>query len=68
MKTRMYKVTEKATGNVRLIDAFSTDKAIVFVAGDSYECKVAKSTDIAKLVGSGVKVEHVADSKTALLP
>jgi hypothetical protein len=58
MKTRMYKVTEKATGKVRLIDAFSTDKAIVFVAGGKYECKVAKAADIAELVGSGVKVEQ----------
>jgi hypothetical protein len=54
----MYKVTEKATGNVRLVDAFNADKAIGFVASDKYECKVAKAADIAQLVGSGVKVEQ----------
>lgn len=53
----MYKVTEKATGIVRLIDAFSADKAIAFIAGDRYECKVAKAADIAQIIGSGVKVE-----------
>jgi hypothetical protein len=57
----MYKVTEKATGNVRLIDAFSTDKAIVFVAGDKYECSVAKAVDIAALVGGGIKVEYTVE-------
>lgn len=57
MKTRMYKIIEKATGIVRLIDAFSADKAIAFIARDRYECKVAKAADIAQIIGSGVKVE-----------
>ncbi len=58
MKSRIYRVTEIATGKIRIIEATSVAHAMKFVAETTHTCAVVTSTsEAARLVSSGVKVE-----------
>ena len=58
MKTRIYLITEAATGKVRLIEASTAALAMKFVAETTHTCNVITSTaEAARLVSSGMQVE-----------
>ena len=58
MKTRIYLITEAATGKVRLIEASTAAQAMKFVAETTHTCNVITSTaEAARLVSSGIPVE-----------
>lgn len=53
----LYAVRNKASGNIRLVDADNQAQALRHVAGDEYAVTIPKSREVAKLVADGVKVE-----------
>lgn len=58
MKTRIYLITEAATGKIRLIEASTAAQAMKFVAETTHTCNVITSTaEAARLVSSGMQVE-----------
>ena len=58
MKTRIYLITEAATGKVRLIEATNAAQAMKFVAETTHTCNVITSTaEAARLVSIGMQVE-----------
>lgn len=58
MKTRIYLITETATGKVCLIEATNASQAMKFVAEATHTCNVITSTaEAARLVSSGIPVE-----------
>ncbi len=58
MKSRLYLVKEIATNKTRLIEATNAASAMKFVAETTHTCAVVTSTsEAARLVSSGVKVE-----------
>lgn len=58
MKTRIYLITEAATGKIRLIEASTAAQAMKFVAETTHTCNVITSTaEAARLVSSGIPVE-----------
>ena len=58
MKTRIYLITEAATGKIRLIEASTAAQAMKFVAETTHTCNVITSTAVAaRLVSSGMQVE-----------
>lgn len=58
MKSRLYKITETATGKQRLIEATNAASAMRHVAESQFKCAVVTSTsEAARLVSGGIKVE-----------
>ena len=61
MKSRLYKITETATGKLRIIEATTAAQAMKHVAETTHTCAVVTSTsEAARMVSSGIKVEPVA--------
>jgi hypothetical protein len=58
--TRIYVVTDKATGEQQLIRATSQSQAIRHAAEKVYSAKVASVDDIVAIAGEGVKVQKAA--------
>ena len=56
MQTRIYEVRD-ASGAPFLVKASSQAQALRHIAGRHYKVSVAKATDVAELMMSGVKVE-----------
>jgi hypothetical protein len=66
MKSRLYLVKEISTGNTRLIEATNAAQAMKHVAESQFKCSVVTSTsEAARLVQSGVKVENVGKGDAA---
>jgi hypothetical protein len=62
---RIYVVKKKETGEEHLVEANTPSQSIMHIAQNSYEAKAAKPTDVARLMGQGVKVEVAgADAET----
>jgi mannose/fructose/N-acetylgalactosamine-specific phosphotransferase system component IIB len=58
MKSRFYKITETATGKLRIIEATNAAQAMKHVAETTHTCAVVTSTsEAARLVSGGIKVE-----------
>lgn len=65
MKTRIYLITEAATGKIRLIEASTAAQAMKFVAETTHTCNVITSTaEAARLVSSGMQVESAVKDVT----
>lgn len=60
MTTRLYTVTNKATGEQRLIDANHPSVALGYVAKAEFSVVKPTSKEAASLVEAGVKVESAA--------
>lgn len=69
-KTRIYKVTNHATGAIRLVDAYNKWQAVEWVARDDYSAETVTASEMLQLNQSGIecekaavaaKVQHVAD-------
>lgn len=60
MQQRIYAVTTKADGTGRLVLAQNPAQAMRHVANDLFEVKAASAATVAKLMGSGVKLEQSA--------
>ena len=60
MTTRLYTITNKATGEQRLVDAAHPSVALSHVARDEFAVTKPTSKEAAALVEAGVKVESVA--------
>lgn len=58
--TRIYVVTDKATGEAQLIRATSQSQAIRHAAEKVYAAKVASVDDIVAIAGDGVKIQKAA--------
>jgi len=58
--TRIYVVTDKATGEQQLIRATSQSQAIRHAAEKVYAARVASVDDIIAIAGDGVKVQKAA--------
>jgi hypothetical protein len=54
---RIYIVKDTETQQERLIEANSTSQSITHVAQGRYEARIAKTGDVARLMGQDVKVE-----------
>ncbi len=57
MKSRIYRITEIATGKVRIIEATSVAHAMKHVAETTHKCEVAGGVEAVKLIADGVKFE-----------
>ena len=57
MKSRIYRITEIATGKVRIIEATSVAHAMKHVAETTHRCEVAGGVEAVKLIAEGVKFE-----------
>lgn len=60
MKSRIYKVQSKGQAGktpARLVEAISAAQALRYATIGLFECDVAHTTDVAKLMTAGVKVE-----------
>jgi rRNA processing protein Krr1/Pno1 len=58
MRSRIYRVTELATGKVRIIEATSVAHAMKHVAETTHTCEVVSNgVDAVKLIAEGVKFE-----------
>ena len=64
----LYAVRNKASGNIRLVDALTNSAALRHVAGDEYAVTIPKSREVAKLVADGVKVEDYGEQPDAVEP
>jgi hypothetical protein len=60
MTTRLYTVTNKATGEQRLIDANHPSVALGHVARDEFTVVRPSPKEAAELVAAGIKVESAA--------
>ena len=60
MTQRIYTVHNKTDGSARLVMAGNPAQALRHVAHAQYEVKAATATDVAALMGAGVKVEATA--------
>lgn len=64
--TRPYKVTNTATGEVRLVQAGNQAQARNFVARNQYAVESASGNDVIEIMQAGVKPEvATADEKEA---
>ena len=68
MNTRIYVITEKATGAKRLIEAGNPAQAIRFVANGSYECTPASARAVAEAMAAGAKLEVAKSEPEAVEP
>lgn len=64
--TRIYTVTNKATGARRLVDASHPSTAIRHVAASAFDVEVASAKDVATYMSSGIKVETVGEEQVQL--
>lgn len=64
----LYAVRNKASGNIRLVDADNQAQALRHVAGDEYAVTIPKSREVAQLVADGVKVEDYGEQPDAAEP
>lgn len=64
----LYAVRNKASGNIRLVDALTNSAALRHVAGDEYSVTIPKAREVAKLVADGVKVEDYGEQPDAVEP
>jgi len=60
MQQRIYAVTSKTDLTGRLVLAQTPAQAMRHVANDLFDVKAANATTVAKLMGSGVKLEQSA--------
>ena len=58
MATRLYIVTENATGKVRLIDANSQTQALLHAAKPAWTVSAASPKDVAAAMAGGAAVEY----------
>lgn len=58
MQQRIYAITSKTDGTGRLVLAQTPAQAMRHVANDLFEVKAANASTVAKLMGSGVKLEQ----------
>ena len=59
MKTRIYLITEAATGKIRLIEASTAAQAMKFIAETTHTCAVVTApAEAARLIASGVHVDN----------
>lgn len=64
MATRIYIVTENATGKVHLVDANSQTQALLHVAKPAWTTTVASAKEVAKAMASGAAVEYANAQQT----
>lgn len=57
MAARIYLIENKINGKKQLISASSSNQAIRYVSKMNFNVKVPNTIEVAKLVGSGTKVE-----------
>lgn len=57
MQTRLYKITEIATGIIRIVEATNAATAMKHVAEANYTCISVGGLDAVKLIDAGVKFE-----------
>jgi hypothetical protein len=65
--SRIYAVTRKGHGTLRLVKAGNWAQALRHVAKDEYAVDVAEQDQLVEAVNRGVKVEVVTESKPILL-
>ena len=57
VETRLYTVTEVATGKRRLIEASHPAQALRHCAANAYQVEIAAPKDVAELMTHGIEVE-----------
>jgi len=62
--SRIYAVTRKGHGTLRLVKASNWAQALRHVAKDEYEVDVAEQDQLVEAVNRGVKVELVNETRT----
>lgn len=60
--SRIYLVKDKATGQERLVLGLHASQALRHVAEASFSVAVAKTTDVARLMVGGAKVETAGEA------
>lgn len=63
MDNRIYVVTNKATGEARLVSAPNPSQALKHVTAQAFATHAATPTDVARLMSQGVQVESIEAAK-----
>lgn len=63
MDNRIYVVTNKQSGEARLVAAPNPSQALKHVTAQAYATHAATPTDVARLMSQGVQVESVEAAK-----
>lgn len=58
VQSRLYKVVNHSTGNVRLINSWNAWQATEYVARDDYSCEVVKTAEAIELTKKGIEIEY----------
>lgn len=65
-QTRTYTVTDKDTGDARLVRATHPSHALMHVARGAYDVRVSTQDDLIEMLPAGVKVEDIKHEQQAL--
>lgn len=64
--TRIYTVTDKDTGDARLVRATHPSNALMWVARGAYDVHVSSQDELAEMLPAGIKVEDIKHEQQAL--
>lgn len=56
-QVRIYKVTNHATGEVRLVQGYNSWQSVAYVTRDDYTTETVNASELLALTATGLKVE-----------
>lgn len=65
MQSRIYAITNKETGNTRLVSAANPSQAVRHVTSELFAVKAASAVTVGQLMSNGVQLEHASTKESA---